>query len=463
MRAPRLRQIAEELARRRREAADERERAAADPWTLGVLGPGMRTAPPSGPPTDTGPEVGSDVNPDMGLGAGLGAGPGAGEGSPSAGHADASGETHTAAGTAQDHRSGGTAPTFGLPGPPISRSHPFVIGFLGATGVLAAWYLLGLLGRLSSVLTLVVIALFLALALDPLVRGLQSHGLRRGSAVGVVFLGVIGLMVGFGFAVVPPLVREATDLSTQLPDWVAEFQDSAWVQRLDERFQILATVTDQLEARLRSGETVLQLFGGVLGAGQAVISGAFSAFTVLVLTLYFTAYLNTLREAAYELVPASRRPRVRLLGDEIIRRIGGYTAGQISVAAINAVFTYLGLRILGIPFALVLAITVGILGLVPLVGATLGAVVVTVVALFVDWRYAIIVIVYYLIYQQVENYVIAPRIMSRTVKVPGFVAVIAALAGGSLLGVLGALIAIPIAAGVLLIIQEVLIPRQERT
>jgi predicted PurR-regulated permease PerM len=232
---------------------------------------------------------------------------------------------------------------------------------------------------------------------------------------------------------------------------------------LDQQFGILATVTDQLQTRLRSGETVLQLFGGVLGAGQAVVSGAFSVFTVLVLTLYFTASLNSLREAVYALVPASRRPRVRLLGDEIIRRIGGYTAGQITVASINAVFTYVLLLILGLPFALVLAITVGVLGLIPLVGATLGAVVVTVVALFVGWKYAVIVLAYYLVYQQIENYLIAPRIMSRTVKVPGFVAVIAALAGGTLLGVLGALIAIPIAAGVLLIVQEVLVPRQQRS
>ncbi len=350
-----------------------------------------------------------------------------------------------------------------MPGPPLSQGHPFVIGFLGATGVLAAWFLLGLLGRLSSVLTLVVIALFLALALDPLVRALQARGLRRGPAVSLVFLGVLALFVGFGFAVVPPLVNEATDLSGQLPQLAESFQNTPWVQRLDQQFGIVNNLNQQLQARLSSGETVLQLFGGVLGAGQAVISGAFSVFTVLVLTLYFTASLNTLREAAYELVPASRRPRVQLLGDEIIRRIGGYTAGQIAVASINALFTYIGLSVLGLPYALVLAITVGVLGLIPLIGATLGAIVVTVVALFVSWQYAIIVLVYYLVYQQVENYLIAPRIMSRTVKLPGFVAVIAALVGAALLGVLGALIAIPIAAGVLLVIQEVLIPRQQRS
>jgi predicted PurR-regulated permease PerM len=353
-------------------------------------------------------------------------------------------------------------PRFGVPGLPVSRAHPFYIGFMGAIGVLVAWFLLGLLGKLSSVLTLVVIALFLALALDPPVRALQRRGLRRGAAVAVVFAGVLALFTAFGLSVVPPLVSEATDLSSTLPTWVEQFQNSALVQRLDEQFGIINTITDQLQTRLSNGETVLQLFGGVLGAGQAVISGAFSTFTVLVLTLYFTASLNTLREAVYSLVPSTRRPRVRLLGDEIIRRIGGYTAGQVSVAAINGLFTYVGLLVLRLPFALVLAITVAILGLIPMVGATLGAVVITTVALFHSWQYAVIVIIYYLFYQQIENYLIAPRIMARAVKVPGFLAMIAALAGATLLGVLGALIAIPIAAGILLIVQEVVIPRQQR-
>jgi predicted PurR-regulated permease PerM len=327
---------------------------------------------------------------------------------------------------------------------------------------LTAYFLLGLLGQLSSVLTLVVIALFLSLALDPVVRWLQGRGLGRGTSVFVVFLCVVALFALFVWSVVPPLVSEATDLTTQLPDWVEQVQNSPAVQRLDAQFGIINTITDQIQSRLASGETVLQLFGGVLGAGQAVISGAFSLFTVLVLTLYFTASLNTLREAAYKLVPASRRSRVRLIGDEIIRRMGGYTAGQVAVATINAMFTYVGLSILRIDYAVVLAITVGILGLIPLVGATLGAVVITVVALFHSWQYAVIVITYYVIYQQVENYVIAPRIMSRTVQLPGFLAVLAALAGGALLGVLGALIAIPIAAAVLLVVQEVVIPRQAR-
>jgi predicted PurR-regulated permease PerM len=134
----------------------------------------------------------------------------------------------------------------------------------------------------------------------------------------------------------------------------------------------------------------------------------------------------------------------------------------VLVATINAVFTFILLTILDVPYSLVLSITVGILGIIPLVGATLGAVIVVLVGLFQSWQVGVIIAVYYLIYQQVENYVIAPRIMSRTVSVPGAVALIAALAGAALLGVLGALIAIPIAAAILLVLQQVAIPRQDR-
>jgi predicted PurR-regulated permease PerM len=136
--------------------------------------------------------------------------------------------------------------------------------------------------------------------------------------------------------------------------------------------------------------------------------------------------------------------------------------GQLTVATINGICSYVMMKLVGIPYAAVLAVSVGLLGLVPMVGATLGAVLVVVVALFVSGTAAIIVAVYYVVYQQVENYVISPRVMQRTVSVPGAVTVVAALAGGTLLGVLGALMAIPIAAGLLLLYQQVLLPRQER-
>jgi predicted PurR-regulated permease PerM len=351
---------------------------------------------------------------------------------------------------------------FGRPGPPINRSGPFYIGFVGALGVLLAWNLLKLVSSLSAVLTLVGVAAFLAIGLDPLVRALQRRGLTRGWAVAVVFLGVLAVFGGFIAAVVPTVISQAGDLTKSMPDTLENLRKSSAIRQLDSDYGIITNASEQLRKRLSDGATVMSLFGGVLGASRAVLSGFVSTFTVLVLTLYFMASMNTIAEACYRMVPASRRPRVRALADEIIRRIGGYVAGQVAVATINGVLTFVLLTILGVPYSIVLSITVAILGIIPLVGATLGAVIVVLVGLFESWQIGAIIAVYYLIYQQVENYLIAPRIMSRTVSVPGAVALIAALAGAALLGVLGALIAIPIAAAILLILQEVAIPRQDR-
>jgi predicted PurR-regulated permease PerM len=351
---------------------------------------------------------------------------------------------------------------FGIPGKPINRQGPFYLGFVGAIGVLLAWNLIQLIASLSGVLTLVGVAAFLAIGLDPLVRMLQRRGLGRGASVTVVFLGVLLTFGGFIAAVVPTVVTQAGELSQNLPDTIDNLRRSGLIQQLDEDYGVISNASDQLRQRLSDGATVMSLFGGILGAGRAVLSGFVSTFTVLVLTLYFLASLHTIAEAGYRMVPASRRPRVRALGDEIIRRIGGYVAGQVAVATINAILTFILLTVLGVPYSLVLSITVGILGLIPLVGATLGAVIVVLVGLFQSWQVGVILAIYYLLYQQIENYLIAPRIMSRTVSVPGAVALIAALAGAALLGVLGALIAIPIAAAILLILQEVAIPRQDR-
>ncbi|HYA53218.1 MAG TPA: AI-2E family transporter, partial [Streptosporangiaceae bacterium] len=354
----------------------------------------------------------------------------------------------------------GSAAPFGLPGRPLSRGHPFFIGFVGALGVLLAYGLVQTVLRLSQLLTLILIALFLAAALDPVVRALQRLGLRRAAAVAVVFLGVIVVFVGFAAAIVPPVIKQATELAHQAPSLLDSLLRSSLVRRLDDQYGIITKASDELHNRLTNSDTVVLLFGGVLGAGKAVLTGFFGAFTVLVLTLYFLASLGTMTEAGYRLIPASRRERVRLLSDEVIRRVGSYVGGQITVASINAVCTFILLTILRLPYSLVLALIVGIIGLIPLVGATLGAAVVILVAVFHSWQYGVIVAVYYVVYQQVENYVIAPRVMARSVAVPGAVALVAALAGGALLGIVGALIAIPVAAGVLLIIREVVEPRQ---
>jgi predicted PurR-regulated permease PerM len=356
----------------------------------------------------------------------------------------------------------GPATPFGVPGRPMANSGPFYFGFVFATGALVAYYLLQLVGHLSQVLTLIGVALFIAMGLDPVVRFLQRRGVSRGRSVAVVFLLLIFVVSAFMAAVLPSLIKELTDFGNSLPDTVDNLQNSDFFRRLDEDYGVVTNASEQIRQRVTNGETVAQVFGGVLGAGRAVLSGFFSTITVLVLTLYFLASLPSMLDSVFKLVPASRRPRSRALGDEIVRRIGGYVAGQTVVAFINGVLTFAILMFLGLPYASVIAVLVFLLGLIPLIGATIGAVIVTLVGFTDSWQVALGLAIYYIVYQQIENYVIAPRVMARTVSVPGSIALIAALAGGSLLGILGALVAIPLAAGLLLIVQEVVLPRQER-
>ena len=258
------------------------------------------------------------------------------------------------------------------------------------------------------------------------------------------------------------MVVEGTELAQEAPGYVEDLLGSRWVRELDKSYDVVDKVRDEVQARMTDQRFLEGVLGGILGAGRAVLNGVFQVFTVLVLTLYFLSSLPRVKHAAYAVVPASRRVRVESLSEEIFRRVGSYAIGQGAIATLNALLSYVMMRIVGVPYAAVLAVTVGLLGLIPMIGATLGAAVVVVVAFFDEPKKALIVLIYYLVYQQLENYVVAPRVMQRTVSVPGPVTIVAALAGGALLGVLGALLAIPVAAGLLLIYEEVLVPRQRR-
>jgi predicted PurR-regulated permease PerM len=351
---------------------------------------------------------------------------------------------------------------YGRLGRPLNRQSPFYMGFFGGIGVLAALLLWHTIGRLTTTITLLVVAFFLTLALNPLVEALTKRRVNRGLAVTIVFAGLVGVFALLGYVVVPPVVSQGSELVQAAPGWLNEVLASKWVQDLDASYHVVDKVQEEFNKRITDGNFLSQVFGGVLGVGAAVVGGIFQAFTVLVLTLFLLASFPRVKQAAYAMVPASRRPRVTSLSEEIMRRTGSYAIGQVAVASINAVCSYVMMTIVHIPYAAVLAVAVGFLGLIPMVGATIGAVVVCVVAVFDEPRKAIIAAVYFVIYQQVENYIVAPRVMQRTVSVPGAVTVVAALAGGTLLGVLGALLAIPVAAGLLLLYEEVLLPRQAR-
>jgi len=354
-------------------------------------------------------------------------------------------------------------PDYGTAGRPLNRQSPFYVGFVGALGVLVAYGLYRALGQLTQVITLLIAAFFLTLALNPLVESLTRRGVRRAMSVTIVFIGLIGVFTALGFVVVPPVAQQGGLLADNAPKYLDDLLGNRFIQNFDSQYHVVARFQAEFQKLIADGNFMSGVFGGVLGAGKALASGFFSFLTVLVLTLYFLASLPKVKQAAYGMVPASRRPRFVSLSEEIMRRVGGYAIGQVAVATINAILSWVMMSIVGIRYAAVLAVAVGFLGLLPMVGASLGAAVVALVAFFDDPQKAAIALTYYLVYQQLENYVVAPRIMQRTISVPGAITVVAALAGGTLLGILGALLAIPVAAGLLLIYEEVLLPRQHQT
>jgi predicted PurR-regulated permease PerM len=352
---------------------------------------------------------------------------------------------------------------YGTAGRPFNRQSPFYVGFVGALGVFAAYGLYRALGQLAQVITLLVVAAFLTLTLNPLVEALGRRGMRRPPSVAIVFAGLVAAFTALGFVVVPPVAQQGGLLAGHAPRYLSDLLGNGFIQDLDSQYHLLGKFQVELQKLVTNGSFMGGVFGGVLGASKALASGFFAILTVLVLTLYFLSSLPRVKEAAYGMVPISRRPRITSLSEEIMRRVGSYAIGQVAVATINAILSYVMMSIVGIHYAAVLAVVVGVLGLIPMVGASIGAALVCLVAVFDEPQKAVIALVYYVVYQQVENYVVAPKIMQRTISVPGAVTVIAALVGATLAGVLGALLAMPVAAGLLLIYEEVVLPRQRQT
>ncbi|MEU4777878.1 AI-2E family transporter [Micromonospora sp. NPDC023633] len=344
---------------------------------------------------------------------------------------------------------------FGTPGLPLKHSS-FLVGFTGAAGVLLAYaFYLGLRNA-AGILVLVLIALFLAIGLHPAVVRLRSWGLPHGAAVAVVALTVVLLLCGGVFALVPPIVTQTGQFIDQLPSYLEALRRNETVNDLVERYDLMERVQSAANA-----DTVGQALGGVLGGAQLVFGTVFRGLTVLVLTIYFLAYFDRLRDLGYSLVPRSRRERVRLIGDEILTKVGAYMVGALSIAVLAGASTYVFALIVGLPYPFALAVVVAVTDLIPQIGATLGAVIVSLVGFATDLPVGVACAVFFLIYQQVENYLIYPKIMRRSVSVNEVAALVAALLGVSLLGVVGALIAIPAVAALQLILREVVLPRQD--
>ena len=352
---------------------------------------------------------------------------------------------------------------FGEAGKPVDTTHPFYFGFMVTIGALLALTTLRALASASAVFILIIVSIFLAAGLNPAVLFFQNRGLKRGAAVGAVMACVLIFVAAFIAIAVPPLLDQGNQLIDNAPQLIKDLNNNAFINDLNIKYGVIDSLQTKVDAIIKDGQFAITAFGGVIGVGKAVVSGLVSTITILTLTLYFLASLPQVVEIGLKFVPASRRNRVSKLVNAIISRVGSFVGGQAIIAALAAIFILIMGLIIGMPYAGPLAIIVLVCGFIPLIGHFIGMTIVTLVSLTASLSIAAIALASYIIYVQIENYVITPRIMKRSLSIPGLVTIIAALLGTSLLGLIGGLLAVPIAAAILLILDEVVFPRADQS
>ncbi len=365
-------------------------------------------------------------------------------------HRDDEGVIAAAEHTAAETRSGSTP--FGVRGARFDRRSPFLLGLMASAGVAVTYGAVRVLDAAAPVLVLIGAAMFFALGLEPAVSGLANRGLPRWLAVTVVVVIVFGVFAGAVAAAIPPLVQEARQFVEQVPRFLQEAQNhSTLLGRLNERFHVQQRITDMIR---NSGTPAV---GGLLRAGESVIGVLSHVGVVAVLTVYFLGDLPRIRTTLYRLVPGSRRPRAILIGDELMAKVGDYVFGNVLTSLIAGAATFVWCYFLDVPYAVLLGVFVAIIDLFPY-GSTVGGFVVALVALTVSIPVTIATVVFYVVFRLAEDYLLTPRIIGRAVRVPGGVTVFAVLIGATLLGAIGALVAIPVAAAVQLLVSELLFP-----
>lgn len=341
-------------------------------------------------------------------------------------------------------------------------NNAFQLGLTGTLGVLLALVIGLAISQTATILTYVGIALFAALGLEPLVRALVNRKLPRPAAVAIVvaaFLGAVALLL---WTVIPAVVTEAAKLIERLPVIVDDVITSELIVGWDRELNgAISDATANLLRYLADSANWPTLAGGVLQIGFGVLGGAVGLIIVIILSVYFMSSLGSMKDYVARLIPASKRVRFRELTDQVTYSVGRWVIGQVSVALLHAIVLFTYLTIIQAPFAPLLAAIAFFVAVVPLIGSVTSGVISTLVTVFVDPTLGLAVGIYYLIYLQLEAYIISPRVMKKAVAVPASLVVIAALMGGTLLGILGAVIAIPLAASILLIVREVWMPRQQ--
>jgi len=350
---------------------------------------------------------------------------------------------------------------------PISRfwarlDSPFGVGFLLTLGGLGALAIGAAFINLSTIFIYIAFAMFAALGLDPVIKLFERHNVRRGLAVLIVFFVFAVVVIGLLWLVVPTLVAQITSFIDNFPQTVQNFQDSDFFHWLEGIFGTgLSSLVTDAENFLTDPKNIAAIGGGALKIGAGIATAVSGGLIVVVLTLYFVLSLAGIKASFVQFAAARNRPKARSMIDQITESVGGYLMGMVILAFCNSVIAFTLHLILGLPFPLLMGVLAFCITIIPLVGPVLYWIVATILALFTSLLSALIFAICYLIYIQIEAYVLTPKVMSKAIEIPGSLVVIGALIGGTLLGLLGALIAIPVTASILLIIKQVFLPRQD--
>jgi predicted PurR-regulated permease PerM len=343
----------------------------------------------------------------------------------------------------------------------LLNSGPFRFGFVTTIGVLLALTLGAAFQNISYPLTLIFFALFVSLGLYPVVLKLESLKLSRTVAVLIVMAGFLLVAALLVWAIVPIITQQGAALIAYLPTGLDQIEHQQWFESVNEFFggALLPLVTS-LQTALADPAVWIAISGGALRVGASVLNGTFGVIFVVALTLYFVAGLESMKQGLYSLVPASRREGFTEIAEEISTSVGKYLTGMFLLALMNATFTFIVLTIAGVPWAGVLAAFALPITFIPVVGSLISASVITFVSLFTSPQTGLIVGIVMFVYLQIEAYVLTPRIVGKAIRIPGSLVLIGAMVGATLLGLLGALVACPVSASLLLITKKVIVPAQ---
>jgi len=339
---------------------------------------------------------------------------------------------------------------------------PFTAGFLLTLGGLAALVLGIAISNIATVIIYIALAMFASLGLDPVLKWFERHNVKRAWAIVIVFFMIIVVAVGILWLLVPTLITQIGEFLRGIPATIANFEQSNFYHWLEGYFgEGLTTLIDEIEKFLTNPANIAAISGGILQVGIGIATAVSGLLIIVVLTLYFVASLPAIKDSLVRFAPARNRPKVHDMTDAITDSIGAYLMGMVILAFFNSIIAFLLHLFLGLPYPLLMAVLAFLITIIPLVGPVLYWITASILALFTSPVAALIFAVAYLVYIQIEAYVITPKVMSKAISIPGSLVVIGALIGGTLLGLLGALIAVPVTASILLIIKQVFIPKQD--